>query len=313
MPEISVIMSVYNGERFLANSIESVLNQTFTNFEFLIIDDCSTDKSAEIIRQYSTTDNRIKYLKNKQNIGLTKSLNKALQIAQGKYIARMDADDISLPERFRKQYNFLEKNQNTFLIGGWAIKIDEKAIETDVMKTRTSFNQLKKWLPKMNSFIHSTIMFRHEKNIFYREKFVYAQDYDFYLNLLSQNKMLCNLPEILIKYRETSDSISIKNKLPQYLLTQKAKVFFAERKKNGYDSYAHFNYTEYLTKSSEAERAKLEIQIYNHLHSFEKTEIRKKTELYLKTYGLANKFFLYYIVSFLGQKVFLSTKKIFSL
>ena len=120
-PTISVIMSVYNTNKsFLAEAIESILNQTYPNFEFIIIDDNSTDGSLSIIEQYMSKDDRIVLIKNKTNIGLTKSLNKGLKLAKGQYIARMDADDVSLPDRFKQQIEYMENNSHVTVIGGIA-------------------------------------------------------------------------------------------------------------------------------------------------------------------------------------------------
>ena len=101
-PKVSVVMSVHNGSHYLHEAVESILNQTFTDFEFITIDDFSTDSSWEILTKYADQDQRIKLFKNEENLGLTKSLNKGLKLAQGDYIARQDADDVSLPERFEK-------------------------------------------------------------------------------------------------------------------------------------------------------------------------------------------------------------------
>jgi len=106
-PKISVIMSVYNGEKYLGEAIDSVLGQTFTDFDFIIVNDGSTDGSPGIIQSYR--DERIRVINNEKNIGLTKSLNKAIKESGGEYIARQDADDISLPERFEEQVWFLEE------------------------------------------------------------------------------------------------------------------------------------------------------------------------------------------------------------
>ncbi len=114
-PRVTVLMSVYNGEKYLREAIDSILNQTFKDFEFLIIDDGSTDSSADIIRSY--TDFRIRLIQNEKNIGLTRSLNKGLKLAKGEYIARMDVDDISLPIRFEKQVSFLDKYEDVKLVG----------------------------------------------------------------------------------------------------------------------------------------------------------------------------------------------------
>ncbi len=122
-PKVSVIMSVYNGDKYLREAIESILNQTFTDFEFIIVNDGSTDNSLEIIESYD--DERIKTINNKKNIGLTKSLNKALKFAKGKYIARQDADDVSLPNRFEKQVEYLDSHPEVALVGTSVYLIDE--------------------------------------------------------------------------------------------------------------------------------------------------------------------------------------------
>lgn len=104
---ISVVMSVYNAEKYLPEAIESILHQTYSNFEFIIINDCSNDRSLSIIKEYSLKDNRIVLINNSANLGLTKNLNKAISVAKYEFIARMDADDVSLPDRFERQMNFL--------------------------------------------------------------------------------------------------------------------------------------------------------------------------------------------------------------
>ena len=114
-PDISVIMSVYNGETYLEEAIESVRNQTFKNWELIIINDCSTDSTAEILAGFASKDERIKVHPNEVNLKLPKSLNKAISLSTGKYIARMDADDICLPDRFEKQYKFMEENPDISL------------------------------------------------------------------------------------------------------------------------------------------------------------------------------------------------------
>ena len=117
LPLISVIMPCYNREKYIVEAIESILNQTYTNFEFIIIDDCSTDNTFEIVKEYAKKDNRILALKKDKNYCYVHSLNKGIEIAKGKYIARMDDDDISLPERFEKQVEFLEKNEDIIALG----------------------------------------------------------------------------------------------------------------------------------------------------------------------------------------------------
>src|SRR3989338_10709157 len=121
--KISVIMSVYNGMPYLPEAVKSILNQTYKNFEFIIIDDASTDQSTKYLRFLK--DKRIKLIKNSKNLGLAASLNKALKFAKGEYIARMDADDISLPKRFEKQVKFFKKHPSVDICGTWVNLIDD--------------------------------------------------------------------------------------------------------------------------------------------------------------------------------------------
>ena len=109
-PRVTALMSVFNGDKYLSEALESILNQTFTNFEFLIINDGSNDRTEDILKSYD--DVRIRIINNDNNMGLAKSLNKGLRIARGEYIARMDADDISLPTRLARQVEFLDKNKH---------------------------------------------------------------------------------------------------------------------------------------------------------------------------------------------------------
>ena len=114
-PDISVIMSVYNGEAYLTEAVESIINQTFKNWELIVINDCSTDSTAEILSSFALKDKRIKVYTNEVNLKLPSSLNKAISLSSGKYVARMDADDICLPERLEKQFKFMEENRDVAL------------------------------------------------------------------------------------------------------------------------------------------------------------------------------------------------------
>ncbi len=130
MPKISVIMPVYNGEKYLREAIDSILAQTFTDFEFIIINDCSVDGTEEIVLSY--TDERIVYIKNEKNMGVAETLNRGVAIAKGEYIARMDADDISLPERFNKQVEYMDSHSNIGVCGSNVRFFGEKVGETDM-------------------------------------------------------------------------------------------------------------------------------------------------------------------------------------
>lgn len=308
-------MSVYNSEKYLNESIESILNQTFIDFEFIIIDDCSTDNSRIILSEYAKKDNRIKRYTNETNLGLTKSLNKGLKLAKGKYIARMDADDISYSNRFQAQLEFLERNKNIYLVGSWAVEIDERGNEIDFLKPNYLSEEVRKVLSIRNAIIHPSIMFRNEGKAFYREKFKYAQDYDFYLCLLSKGKQFANIPDVLIKYRIGKTSISVKKNAHQRLFAQKANSFYRERVKSGRDTYVAFDENTILNVNAKKSTNKIALQaeIYSALKFFNEKLIRQKIKKYFKIYGYFNKFLLYFCISYFGNNFYLKVKKTLSL
>ncbi len=206
-PDISVIMSVYNGQEFLRESIESIVNQTFTNIEFIIIDDGSRDNSLKIIEEYQSKDSRIKIINNKKNIGLPASLNKGLKIAKGKYIARQDADDVSHSDRLEKQYEFLEKREDVHLVGTNCKKVD---INGSVIYEDTKFSNISDYanvlLRPRAIFPHGTAFMR--KEIVralggYNENFYYSQDGELWLRFIKNNYKIVVLPEISYSYRIT--------------------------------------------------------------------------------------------------------------
>ena len=184
---ISVLMPVYNGEKYLGEAIESILNQTYTNFEFLIINDGSKDKSVEIIQEYE--DYRIKLIHNKENMGLIYTLNKGLDVANGKYIVRMDADDICLPDRLKLQVKFMEKHTNVGICSGNVISIDSKG-KVISKKWWVGNNFPIEWLLMWeNPIAHSSVIMRKsvlmENKLIYNDKKWYAEDYDLWCKMTS--------------------------------------------------------------------------------------------------------------------------------
>ncbi len=222
---ISVVMSNYNtDESYLRASIESILNQTYKNFEFIIVDDCSTDNSVNVIESY--TDKRIKLIKNKENMGLTKSLNIAIKSAKGEFIARMDADDISLPQRFEKQVEFLTHNPE-FIACGTAIKIIGGQKEGKIIRrTIPDIETFRIYLLFGNypNIAHPTAMFNHsllkKHNIEYDEKYLLAQDYKMWVNC-SKYAPCYNLDDVLLQYRIHNKAVSTeKQQLQKDIVTQ---------------------------------------------------------------------------------------------
>jgi glycosyltransferase involved in cell wall biosynthesis len=222
-------MSVYNGEKYLNEAIDSILGQTIKDFEFLIVNDGSTDKTGEILKSYN--DPRIKIINNEKNIGLTKSLNKGLKLARGEYIARMDADDISMPERLEKEVDFLEIHQDYAVVGTF-VKILNKNSEIVRLWDRPIKNtEIREFLRKDNCIVHGSVMVRKSSlhNVgFYDKLMVRSQDYDLWLKL-SEKYCLANIPEYLYIRREHDDIIGIKYREEQLKYVEIAKSNAQER------------------------------------------------------------------------------------
>jgi len=230
-PKVSVIMSVYNGERYLREAIESILDQTMKDFEFIIVNDGSTDKTSKILEEYSRKDRRIKIINNMKNIGLTKSLNIALKVAKGDYIARMDADDLSLPERLEMQMNFLIKNRNVGVVCCNVVLIDS---EGNLIRRVILPDKLKHILRKRNRLVHGAVMFRKsviEQLRGYNEQMCYAQDYELFLRL-SNISEIGRINEFLYKLRVHSKSISYKKFFSQiyYTALARTRILFGKDK-----------------------------------------------------------------------------------
>ena len=227
-PEVSVIMSVYNGKKYLKEAIESILNQTFPNFEFIIVDDGSTDKTPKILKEYAKRDKRIKIITNSENIGLTKSLNKGIKLAKGKYIARMDADDVSLSERFERQIRLLEINKHLGCVGCNVLVINERG--NLIKKIELPNTNLNSYLRKKNCFFHGSLMFSRkilEEVGNYNPEMELAQDYELLLRI-SKDYKIDFINKFLYKLRRNKNSISYKKFFSQVYYTAWAKTLNKE-------------------------------------------------------------------------------------
>lgn len=200
MPKISVLMPAYNAEKYIAQAIESILGQTFGDFEFIIINDCSKDRTEEIILSYH--DPRIVYLKNEQNLGVAVTLNKGLAAATGKYIARMDADDISLPERLEKQVAYLEANEDIAVLGTNVESFNEfGTISTGW--SATDPEQMKVDLLFACGLAHPSVMMRTEairELGGYDPEFNGLEDYELWCRVLEKHS-ITTMPDVLLRYR----------------------------------------------------------------------------------------------------------------
>lgn len=201
-PAVSVVMSVYNAEAFLAAAVDSVLKQTFTDFEFIIIDDASDDESAEILRSFD--DPRIRLYRNDVNLGLTVSLNRGLRLARGKYVARLDADDFCKPQRLGVQHEYLEAHPECAVLGSAVDFVDEKNEFLRKAERPTSFADILASCFFHNPCWHSTVMFRRVSVTDlggYDESFERGQDYDLWLRMIAAGREIRNLPLALASFR----------------------------------------------------------------------------------------------------------------
>ena len=208
-PRVSVIMSVYNGQEHLGEAIESILVQTFTDFEFIIVDDGSTDSTWKILTSYH--DERITPARSQQNLGLSKSLNRGLKIAKGDYIARQDADDVSLPARLTTQLEYLYQHNLVGLLGTAYHVVDAKGHCMATHRQPLTDTEIRWQMLFHNAFCHTSVMFRRELvdtgEPPYSRELRYSQDYDLWARLLRRTQA-ANLPAPLVAFRAHEASAS---------------------------------------------------------------------------------------------------------
>ena len=208
MPKVSVLMSVYNGIPYLQEAVDGILAQTFTDFEFIIVDDGSSDETPAVLDRY--TDSRIVRLRNESNLGLTRSLNCGLAVARGEYVARQDADDVSLLGRLARQVSYLDSHPHIALVGTAYVEVREASGNHRVMTMPLEHKEISMQLFYQNCFCHGSVMARRaclEAVGGYDEQFEVAQDRDLWLRL-AEHFELANLPEPLYHLRISSASIT---------------------------------------------------------------------------------------------------------
>lgn len=231
-PTVSVLMPVYNAGRYVAEAVESILGQTFADFEFLIVDDGSTDGSLGILREYAARDSRVR-LTSRENRGLVTTLNELLAAAKGEYAARMDADDVCLPERFARQVAFLRSNPGVLAVGGAFIITDEAGVELTTIRPPVDDRELQSLaLSGRNPFCHPAVMMRRaavDAVGGYRQELMLAEDLDLWLRLGERGE-LAGLPHVLIRYREHGGSICAQNRQRQVDQTRRAADEAADRR-----------------------------------------------------------------------------------
>ena len=208
---VSIVLPAYNCEKYIQQTIDSLLQQTYTHFELLIINDGSIDNTTNIINTY--TDNRIKHIQNSSNKGLIYSLNKGIELAQGDFIARIDADDICLPQRLQKQVNWLEKNPMTVVVASTIKLIDENnkpCGDWDLDKQNITAKQIKKTMIWQSCIAHPSVMMRTNviKQYQYATNQKHTEDYDLWMQLLADDCIIEKIAEPLLLYRVHSSSVT---------------------------------------------------------------------------------------------------------
>lgn len=245
---ISVIMSVYNEKiEWLQQAVESILAQTYTEFEYIIIVDNPSlnDKTVQYLRKIEAKDQRVKLRFNEKNLGLMNSLNLGLSMAKGIYIARMDADDISFSDRFEKEIRFIEDNDFD-MVSANRIDIDENGNE--ISRTIHLKNTPEKYLPYSNFIVHPSVMVKTKvmKTLGGYREFYNTEDYDMWLRILSAGYKIGILDEYVIYYRIRQTSMSLKNKLETYYIAKYQQKLYWERVKYGEDSFSIENFKSYM-------------------------------------------------------------------
>jgi len=209
-PVISVLLPVYNAQRYLADAIESVLAQTFADFELLMFDDGSTDGSLLMLQDYAARDPRVRVF-TRENRGLVATLNEMIGLARGRYLARMDADDICKPQRFERQVSFLDSNPDHVVVGGWLEWMNDRGQIIGTIKTPEAHDEIDTaHLKGHTSICHPAAMLRNFEGDaidWYDEQCLDAEDLDLWLRLAEMGK-LANIPEVVLIYRIHAESIS---------------------------------------------------------------------------------------------------------
>lgn len=210
-PKVSVLLCVYNGEKYLEEAMKSILEQTYKNWECIVIDDCSSDRTPQILAQYEDRDSRIKIYRNKENLKLPSSLNKALSLAKGIYVIRMDADDICRRDRFEKQVMFMEENPDLTLSCCRAMGlVDNKVVPTN-MQVRGDCEAIPARFLFFNPIIHPGVIARRKEleEFCYCKKFSCTEDFDLWIRMLCRDKKMAVQNDYLLLYRQHKEQITV--------------------------------------------------------------------------------------------------------
>ena len=313
-PLVSVIIPCYNTEKYVEQAVRSIMNQTYKNLEIILTDDCSTDGTFTILQKLAEEDSRIKLNRNETNLKIVKTLNNMILQATGKYIARMDADDISLPERIEKQVDFLEQNSDFSFCGSNAFLIDESGKKKGKTLLPVDADENRYFLKFYSTFFHPTVMIRSEiyKQNLYDENFLYGEDYELWCRLIfEENLKGFNLKERLFLYRIFNNQSSEKHRKEQndssakifdkYKIIQRENIefhksiFFTHSKNASAEelTYAENQFFELLTKNFNYSFVAIQKLLFHIKKNYPKSDFIK--------FALTLKGFLVCVKTFLGK------------
>lgn len=267
LPLVSVIIPAYNAERYIADAIESVLNQSYQIFELIIIDDCSKDGTWEIIQDFKKRDKRIRAYRNKENLGIGGNRNKGIKLAKGEYIAWQDSDDISLPTRLKLQVDYLVEHEDVGAVGGW-IEFFGMGIKPSVRKYNEHDTQLRRTIFRYNPIAQPAAMFRakcYETLGLYHISYTVTEDLEMLFRLGTRYEF-ANVQSIVLRYRQDANSLTRKNLKKMEKTTLQLRFKYARDNAYGptLGDYI-YNIAQYI--SMFVLPAKVKIQLFNFLRN----------------------------------------------
>ncbi|MBN1918667.1 MAG: glycosyltransferase [Verrucomicrobia bacterium] len=237
-PLVSVVINAYNVEAYLAECLDSVMAQTLQDFEIILVDDGSTDATGRIAETYAARDTRIRLLRNERNRGIPAAINRALAVSHGEFVAKLDADDAALPERFEKQVAYLHANPLVVAVGCWWERIDHEGRPLGTQRPWPSNRRLARQMRTRCVLTHTGTTFRGDllRRLGYREFFLYAHDYDLFLRLIDHGEVAI-LPEVLVKQRLNFEGVTVQRFAEQSREAHYARLFARQRRRRGSDDY----------------------------------------------------------------------------
>ena len=233
-PKVSIILPTYQGEKTIESAIKSILTQSFQKFELIIIDDCSSDATAKIVRSYSIKDHRIRFIQHRKNIGLASTLNEGILLSRSNLIARIDQDDEAMPDRLRIQYTFMNKNKKVAVAGSYVYLMGRNKKFDKILILPTDSKSIRSELIKSNCIFHPSVIMRKKSVVNiggYRKEYKNAEDYDLWLRL-AKSESICNIPLPLTRYRFSIDGMTLGKKWEQLFYVYLAQTSYHHPKLN---------------------------------------------------------------------------------